>query len=386
VALDRRHGTDAGCRLSDRFAAHDFFRSVVNRASQASHSDGFFDSVRHAAARAHLRAAGFVFTRTYDLAGLSVRVVLAGPPLVATLTRALAHAESPATGTPDLTILAWDTRSTGVGLPPAPCSEGDIRLRGEITTACDERFQAAYFCHARMLCTYDAERKLGLLGVVDATRIPAFERTCPFRAILGWFFRQHGHAFVHAAAVGTAAGAVVLGGRSGVGKSTTAIRCLLAGLEYLGDDVTCLSSAGPAVHGIYSSGKTHGRDWAALPELEPLAEPRPTTYDKEHYFLAPHFPGLFPRSRPIRAIVIPDHSGGRLGFDPLPAPAVVAPIAASTTTLLPSAGGEVLAMIAAVARQVPCYRFHLGSDPRRIPAALADLIDGLTDHAASRVA
>jgi hypothetical protein len=346
----------------------------------------FFDSVRRAAERAHVQLARFVVTRTFDLAGLSVRVVMAGSSLDATLTRAVAHAESPATGPPDLTILAWDVRSTGIGLPPAPCAEAAILLRGEIATACDERFQAAYFGHARMLCAYDAERRLGLLGVVDATRIPAFERTCPFRAILGWFFRQHGRAFVHAAAVATPAGAVVLGGRSGAGKSTTAIRCLLAGLEYLGDDVTCLSSAGPTVHGIYSSGKTHGRDWAVLPQLEPLAEPRPATYDKEHYFLAPHFPGLFPRSRRIRALVIPDHSGRRLGFEPVTAAAVVAPMAASTTTLLPAAGGEVLAMIAAVARQVPIYRFHLGDDPRRIPNALADLIDRLTDHAPSRVA
>lgn len=342
-----------------------------------------FAQTHAAAEEARARVGDAAMVRTFEIAGLVVRVVLCGQPLVAVTMPALAHAESSGsaaaarTATPGLTILAWDARATGVGLPQAFCTEADIGLRGEIATLSDGRFQAAYFTQARTLCLYDAERRLALLGVVDATRLAAFERANPFRAILGWFLRRHGRVLVHAAAVGTPAGAIVFGGRSGVGKSTTALRCLLAGLDYLGDDVCCVScdpDAGPFVHGVYSSAKTHRRDWATLPELAAFAEPRHHAADKEHYFLAQHFADRLPRSRPIRAVVIPDHSTGRLGFERVAAMEAISPIAASTSALLTSAGGEILATLGAIVRCVPCYRFHLGSDPTLIPEAVCDFL------------
>lgn len=364
-------------------------RPTVN-GSPAMPPDNLFPARAQAFAQTHAAAekarAGVgdaAMVRTFELAGLVVRVVLCGEPLVAVTLPALAHAESSGnaaaaqTLAPDLTILAWDARATGVGLPPAFCTEADIGLRGEIATLSDERIQAAYFTQARTLCLYDAERRLAVLGVVDATRLIAFERANPFRAILGWFLRRHGRVLVHAAAVGTPAGAIVLGGRSGVGKSTTAIRCLLAGLDYLGDDVCCVScdpAAGPFVHGVYSSAKTHRRDWTTLPELAAFAEPRHHAADKEHYFLAKRFADRLPRSRPIRAVVIPDHSTTRLGFEPIAAMEAISPIAASTTALLTSSGGEILATLGAIARRVPCYRFHLGSDPTLIPRAVSDFL------------
>jgi hypothetical protein len=335
----------------------------------------------HAAAEQARAAVGeAAMVRTFELAGLVVRVVLCGQPLVAVTSPALAHADvsgNASAATADLTIVAWDARATGVGLPPAFCTAAEIGLRGEIATLSDDRFQAAYFTQARTLSHYDDRRRLALLGVVDATRLAAFERANPFRAIIGWFLRRHGRVLVHAAAVGTPAGAIVLGGRSGVGKSTTALRCMLAGLDYLGDDVCCVScdpAAGPLVHGVYSSAKTHRHDWATLPKLAAFAEPRHHAADKEHYFLAKHFADRLPRSRPIRAVVIPDHSTGRLGFEPVATTEAISPIAASTTALLTSAGGEILAHLGAIVRRVPCYRFHLGSDPTLIPGKVREFL------------
>jgi hypothetical protein len=349
---------------------------------------GAFACTQSAADDALDRVGDAAAVRTFEIAGLVVRVVLCGEPLVEVMLPAVAHAElhpgAAAAGkaTPDLTIVAWDVRTTGVGLPPAFCTESDIGLRGEIASLSDERFQAAYFTQPRLLCHYDADRRLAFLGVVDATRLAAFERTNPFRAILGWFLRRHGRLLMHAAAVATSDGAVVFGGRSGAGKSTTAIRCLVGGLDYLGDDICCLScdpAEGPFVHGVYSSAKTHRRDWATLPELERFVEPRHHAADKEHYFLARHFAGRLPLSRPVRAIVIPDHSTGRLGFEPVAAAEAISPIAASTTALLTSAGGEILVGLGAIVRRTPCYRFHLGTDPTLIPGMVADF---LADRAA----
>ena len=357
-------------------------RSVLRVNDVAARVDAF-DRTRAAAENARSRVGGAAVECTFEIAGLAVRVVLCGEPLRSVMLPALAHAEASGesatevTATPDLTIIAWDTRATGVGLPPAFCTEHDIRLRGEIPVLSDDRFQAAYFTQARMLCHYDATQRLACLGVFDATRLAAFDRTNPFRAILSWFLRRHGRMLVHAAAVATAHGAVVFGGHSGVGKSTTALRCLLAGLDYLGDDICCLSCdpvTGPVVHGVFSSGKTHRRDWASLPDLVALAEPRHHAADKEHYFLARWFADRLPLSRPLRAVVIPDHSTRRLGFDRVAAPVALAPIAASTTSLLTSAGGEILAGLGAIVRRVPCYRFHLGVDPTLIPAAVADFL------------
>ena len=53
---------------------------------------------------------------------------------------------------------------------------------------------------------------------------------------------KHKQQVVHAASVGTKDGAVLIVGKGGSGKSTSALACLNAGMYYLGDDYTLISN------------------------------------------------------------------------------------------------------------------------------------------------
>ena len=68
-------------------------------------------------------------------------------------------------------------------------------------------------------------------------------------SVLAAVLRQRGLLVLHATAVNTAQGAVLLGGPSGVGKSTTLAALLARGCTLLADDITALrlSAAGPVV-------------------------------------------------------------------------------------------------------------------------------------------
>ena len=65
-----------------------------------------------------------------------------------------------------------------------------------------------------------------------------------------------GRQLVHAAAVGTDEGALLITGRGGVGKSTTALACLEAGMQFLGDDYVVVGlDPEPQVYRLYGSAK-----------------------------------------------------------------------------------------------------------------------------------
>ena len=59
--------------------------------------------------------------------------------------------------------------------------------------------------------------------------------------VLTWILRLHGRVVLHAAAVSTEHGAVLLAGPSGAGKSTTAAGLALAGCRLLSDDTAALT-------------------------------------------------------------------------------------------------------------------------------------------------
>ena len=73
---------------------------------------------------------------------------------------------------------------------------------------------------------------------------------------------------VHAAAVGDESGGVLLVGRGGSGKSTTALSCLGTQVGYLADDYCLVEMVeGPRVHSLYTSGKANRGSIARLPRL-----------------------------------------------------------------------------------------------------------------------
>ena len=74
---------------------------------------------------------------------------------------------------------------------------------------------------------------------------------------------------LHAAAVGTADGGVLIVGRGGVGKSTTALACLAAGMKYVADDYLVVQlDPEPRAFQLYGTAKLEASQLRHFPELQ----------------------------------------------------------------------------------------------------------------------
>lgn len=322
--------------------------------------------------------------RRLSVSGMTIECRFAGVALIPAVIPALKHLiEDSRKGIPTYRIDIWDSESTHMEFPVAPCGIDDISVRGELPGFISARFEAAFFTHARMLTLIDHDRKHGIVCLASRSNIPAFELACPLRGILSWILRRNGSAMVHAASVGTRDGFVLIGGKSGAGKSSTALRALVGGLFYMGDDICAISCRNniPTVHGIYSSGKTVRSDLKSFPSLAGSVHSHfEDSYEKEVYFFHDRFRSQLPKSGEIKAVIIPHQDPSlAIGFQRMSIARALSVICSSTKNLLPDAGNETFHVLSAILHRSPCFRFDLGDDPSLIADALFDFISSFKE-------
>jgi hypothetical protein len=320
--------------------------------------------------------------RQLSVAGIKIECRFAGDTLIPFVIPALEHLIEDSSET-ELTykIDIWDSESTHVGFPSSPCGIDDILVRGELDGFCSERFEAAFFTHARMLTLIDHDTKHGIVCLVSCSNIPAFEIACPLRGILSWILRRNETAMIHAASVGTPDGFVLIGGNSGAGKSSTALRSLAGGLFYMGDDICAISNKNkiPTVYGVYSSGKLLSADLKHFPTLKSSVHSHyEEFYEKEVYYFNNRFNKQLLKSGEIKAVIIPHQDSMlEIGFEKISYANVLSIICASTKNLLPKAGHEIFHILSSILHQTPCYRFNLGNNPKLISNSLTEFISSL---------
>lgn len=300
----------------------------------------------------------------------------------------LAIPEAPASAA-GLTISAWN----GVS-PSAPPLLANLlwRLRANWCAECGPRgevlelhsigISAIYNAGPNVLSVVDFEKNRGWLLKLDDDAFPYWEVGSPFRFLLHEWFAARGLQYVHAAAVGTEQGGVLLVGNGGSGKSTTALLCAAAGMQYAGDDYCLIDPARTWAHSLYNTGKLKGPDdYARLPALKGLSS-NPDSFERDGdgkgvYFLDEIWPDRVVAGMPLRAIVVPRITG-QPGSHVEPCPPFDALVAMlpSTVGQLPAASNEDCDRMVALAEKLPAYLLHLGSDIRGIPAALTTLLNG----------
>jgi hypothetical protein len=333
-----------------------------------------------AVARAYEAAA--VNVRILSLAGLRIRLEMIGRAVPAAILPAVSHAlVSPDDGqgepAPHATLVVWDGSETGI-TPPRPTWSTQGWAQGDLLTVTREGFIAAYQSEGTCFAMFAPTQRRLVAWIRDATNVPGYERAAPLRGPLSWLLSANGAQLAHAAAVATEGGAALLIGRGGSGKSTTAVLCLAAGLEYLGDDYVLLRTADARaeVHTLYATAKLTGRALDQLPQFKALIDSPATSSNKAVIQLAGIVPPKrMPPSRPISALILTSVGKARETTYKR-APAVLALKALAPTTLfqLPGAGAEALGRLAALVRNVPAYKMTLGSELDCIPAAVSAVI------------
>lgn len=327
----------------------------------------------------------------YEIAGEVVRLRFAGDSLVAPLTRAIAHLETSPYERPALSVDLWDSASTGIDI--SSLIEFVIEMvwrvpfdalsaRQEVRGLHSDRVHTTYELGSRVLTMFDTQEREAVYWVRDAADLPYYERGAPLRTLLNWWLAQRGLHCVHAGAVGTEHGAVLLTGKGGSGKSTTALACLDSELRYAADDY-CMISTGrdPHVHSLYNTGKLNGAsDLERQPRFAPwVVNPERMGDEKLLIFLHEHVPDRLLVSAPLRAIVLPQVTERTTPtLEPVSAGVALRALAPTTMFQLPGAAGKAMLTMASLVKSLPCYRLQLGTDIAAGPAHLAELLAALT--------
>lgn len=314
----------------------------------------------------------------YAIAGHSIQISIVGQALLAKLTRALAHLRRDAMDSPELKIVAWDGTQSGVGMPTPPWDVGSFMTREQMWGVKGDDVQlVCEFAEGPRLSILDREARSAMHWIANGERLADYEVAAPFFRILHWWLRDRGLQLTHAAAVGGAAGGILVGGKGGSGKSTTLLACLAAGLGWIGDDYVLLENAdAPAAHTIYNSAKLeHDHLGRTLPHLPPALTRRGhSASDKALLFLNELYPRQSVSRFPVRAVVLPRVTGGVSRLVSVSPTAGIAAIAPSTLFQLRWVGQEDFRRIAAVIESVPNYILELGSESAAIPDVILRLL------------
>jgi hypothetical protein len=331
------------------------------------------------------RAAGAsrgIVELSLTIARRTVCIRFADSAAAAALSPAFAHLDGGGPS-PALTLHVWD--ATASRERPAFALRHDADAVADAASGAGPSFfyegpgfRALHQPASDAVSVLSTESDSGWFWVPDATSLPWWDYTAPFRHLLSWWLAAEGCRHVHGGAVGTADGGVLLVGQGGSGKSMTALASLLdERLCYAGDDYVAVEGDGqPFVHSLYSSGKVHRRDLRRLPHLTPAVANGDRPNEKAVVHIATAFPGRAIAGFPLRAIVLPrvtDRRTARVVAGTRAA--ALAALAPSTILQLHPPAREALAQMADFVRTVPTFVLELGADIETIPTELVRLLE-----------
>lgn len=324
-------------------------------------------------------AQGGLTQLTLCVAGQHVRLLIAGEGM-SVLLPALAHLVVPEQNDEDnaLTICLWDTASTGIHPPPPPWNEAQYGRHGEILGFNTAELRCAFDLGRSALYTWSAAAKLAICWTSDARILPAYERGAPLLPIWHWWLSSRGDALLHAAAVSCDGIGALIVGRGGSGKSTTALACLSAGMDYLGDDYCAVTlGARMHIHSLFCTAKVHRDNLHRLPRLQ-----RTNRLDEEEkivFDLCTEFAAGLARCCQLSAILVPAFADRNdSSIEPVSPGLALRALAPSTLFQLAASRASDFEHIAYLVKRTPCYRLWLGGAVGSIPDVVRELLRSTT--------
>ena len=240
-----------------------------------------------------------------------MRLRFANPTLLEPMTEALAHAVSAPVGDPDLEVDIWDSASAGQETLRPRWGPDAYLEHGAVDGYFDDELQVVFSHGSGAINVMFPERRRAIYWLPSADRFPDIERGSPLRTVLHLWLVTHGDQLVHAAALGSSEGCVLIAGRGGSGKSSTALACLGSAVGHIADDYCVLEPGEPdVIHILYSSVKARP-DTVARLGIDPAMVANPDRPDDEKaiVFLAEHEPERLVSSAPVKAVAFPVATG-----------------------------------------------------------------------------
>lgn len=326
------------------------------------------------------RSPGSLVENHYRVAGHTVLVRVAGRQQAADIDKALSHLRSDAGAAPELTIEIWDDAETGpVSFASWPTDDDFYPdFRGAVSSSEDSHLVLHQRQSSLMLLDRKNSRIVGCVRGTDA--LFQDERARPFHLLLMIWLDDRSIHFIHSALVAEDGLGLLIAGRSGAGKTTSSISCLLSGFTFLSDDYVALG-AGPdgkfVGHSLYATCLVDHVN--RFPELAPLAyEPNCGRETKSVVYLADNGSSQFAADTPLAALVLPKivDRPDTVYYRARPVEAMME-LAPSSLWLLPNAHS--LQKMAELVEKTPAYRLELGRDVGQIAPTLRRLIAELQE-------
>lgn len=335
----------------------------------------FFDTILECALAAEAKAG--VLECHLQLAGTVIRLVYAGATLHRHFSAALAHLEVEPQRPADMTFHIWDSSSTGVTMPPPPFPQDRLTDRGDIWGMNSPRIRAAFHWIECSVNLMDLQRNEAVFWVRNEETLPYWCKASPLRTLFHWWMEHNGCQLLHAAAVGDADGAILITGRGGVGKSTTALSCLAQGMTYLADDYLVVGlEPEPRVYSLYATAKLEPEQLTRFPSFSPLLTNQAYLAEEKAVLqLWPVRREQLAHSLPLKAVLAPCFADSeQTCFRSIGRAQLRNAAAFTTLSQLPYAGKATYRFIDKMLDNVPGLEIALGKNLAEVCSAISGLL------------
>jgi hypothetical protein len=268
-------------------------------------------------------------------------------------------------------LFAWDGTDADALPPPRPWPAKAIEPRGVVASYSNDAVRCAVDTDTGSLIVYNFVENLSHNWLPNVLELPLVARTSPFRIQLSWLCNRHGMQIVHGAAVAIGGRAVLLAGKGGSGKSTTALACALAGMQYLGDDYCVVEPSAGKVHMLYRTAKLPKKSLDIMPCPGVVENPDRLDLEKGVVFLESR-DVQFLRSAELSAILLLRVEAG------VPTRLYPATREDAIKAILPSTIGQLMGgtsvspgLIMELVRSAPAFHLALGGGLKTVTETIA---------------
>jgi hypothetical protein len=342
-----------------------------------------FRNMRRAFAEAVTSEPNELLESFYLFAGRAVRVRVLGRELAEHIDRPFSHLRTDGpVSRPQLTIELWDAHRTRRGFREEPFNS-DAGWHEKTVKSGHERFVGQQLPHTVSCLDRRSAHIMG--SIAWHSRIFIYERAKPLARLLLHWHNDVDVQVIHTALVARANNGLLLAGKSGSGKSTSSLACVMAGFDYLSEDYVGLQVCGDdsfVGHSLYNSVFLNTDHLGRFAQLAPYAiRGRPPHEEKSAVILSQIFPQRLTRAVRIRALVLPhviDAPDAQLR--PVSKGEALLALGPSSLLQIPNRGlgTRGFERLARLVERTPCFRMSVGSNLASIPRCLDALLATIT--------
>jgi len=325
------------------------------------------------------------FDENIKLAGRSISIFYSNQAHHTQLFRALNHLPKGGSNS-DLSVYVWSSSLISDDFPSLEfdgfCSKEVVKERwGFNLVNTDFNQPILIFLRSPTPCitAFYPDHKVAFVCYDNLSAVPYWEKAAPMRYLFDWWCQSENLVFTHGAVVGKNEEGILLVGKGGQGKSTSAISCLFSEeLKYVGDDyVILVDDIVPKAYSVYNSGKLHFDHMSHIfPSLKPFCTNLNTGDDKAILFFNDYLKEKIALEMNIIALALPQVRNLRSTGYKLCSPKIPKINLISSTVYQSTMKNKIiLEELSKVVAKLPSYSLSIGSNVDEIPRTVVQLLE-----------